>query len=45
MLVLTRILNLSRVMDVVYKDQDGHTYAGIVLKDFVRSMLIDPVPL
>ncbi|XP_023909257.2 (-)-germacrene D synthase [Quercus suber] len=43
--VLMRILNLSRVMDVVYKDQDGYTNAGIVLKDFIRSMLIDPVPL
>ena len=43
--VLTRILNLSRVMDVVYKDQDGYTNAGIVLKDFIRSMLIDPIPL
>ncbi|KAL0004182.1 hypothetical protein SO802_011743 [Lithocarpus litseifolius] len=43
--VLMRIVNLSRVMDVVYKDQDGYTNAGIVLKDFIRSMLIDPVPL
>uniref|UniRef100_A0A7N2M889 Uncharacterized protein n=1 Tax=Quercus lobata TaxID=97700 RepID=A0A7N2M889_QUELO len=43
--VLMRIVNLSRVMDVVYKGQDGYTNAGIVLKDFIRSMLIDPVPL
>ncbi|OAY28588.1 (-)-germacrene D synthase [Manihot esculenta] len=40
--VLTRILNLSRVMDVVYKNEDGYTHAG-VLKDFVSSLLVDPV--
>uniref|UniRef100_A0A2N9H4T4 Terpene synthase metal-binding domain-containing protein n=1 Tax=Fagus sylvatica TaxID=28930 RepID=A0A2N9H4T4_FAGSY len=43
--LLTRILNLARVMDVVYKDEDGYTNAGTVLKDFIASMLIDPVPL
>ena len=43
--LLTRILNLARVMDVVYKDEDGYTNAGTVLKDFITSMLIDPVPL
>uniref|UniRef100_A0A2N9F1R9 Uncharacterized protein n=1 Tax=Fagus sylvatica TaxID=28930 RepID=A0A2N9F1R9_FAGSY len=42
--LLTRILNLARVMDVVYKDEDGYTNAGTVLKDFIASMLIDPVP-
>ena len=43
--LLMRILNLARVIDVVYKDEDGYTHAGVVLKDFVASMLIDPVPL
>jgi hypothetical protein len=43
--VVTRILNLTRVMDVIYKDEDGYTHAGIVLKDFVASLLVDPVPL
>ena len=42
--ILMRILNLARVIDVVYKDEDGYMHAGIVLKDFVTSMLIDPVP-
>lgn len=40
--VLTRILNLARVIDVVYKNEDGYTHAG-VLKDFVSSLLVDPV--
>ncbi|XP_059428060.1 (-)-germacrene D synthase-like isoform X2 [Corylus avellana] len=43
--VVMRILNLARVIDVVYKDADGYTHAGIVLKDFVASLLVDPVPL
>ncbi|KAL4619172.1 hypothetical protein ACB092_06G060600 [Castanea dentata] len=43
--IIMSILNLTRVMDVVYKDEDGYTNAGIVLKDFVTSLLIDPVPL
>ena len=48
--LLMRILNLARVIDVVYKDEDGYTHAGVVLKDFVSSkmathMLIEPVPL
>ncbi|KAE8125665.1 hypothetical protein FH972_020444 [Carpinus fangiana] len=43
--LLTRILNLARVMDVLYKDEDGYVHAGTVLKDFVASLLVDPVPL
>ncbi|KAF5478797.1 hypothetical protein F2P56_005327 [Juglans regia] len=43
--ILMRVLNLSRVCDVVYKDEDGYTHAGIVLKDFVASLMVDPVPL
>ncbi|KAL5546812.1 hypothetical protein UlMin_006499 [Ulmus minor] len=43
--LLIPVLNLARVMDVVYKDEDGYTNAGIVLKDFVASLLIDPVPV
>ncbi|KAK6229607.1 hypothetical protein SCA6_018558, partial [Theobroma cacao] len=43
--LLTRILNLARVIDVVYKTEDGYTHAGVMLKDFVASLLIDPVPI
>ncbi|XP_050369625.1 (-)-germacrene D synthase-like [Argentina anserina] len=41
--LLMRVLNLTRVIDVVYKSEDGYTHAGTVLKDFVASLLIDPV--
>ncbi|KAG6637483.1 hypothetical protein I3843_11G176600 [Carya illinoinensis] len=43
--ILMRVLNLARVIDVVYKYEDGYTHAGIVLKDFVASLMVDPVPL
>jgi hypothetical protein len=39
------ILNLTRVSDVIYKDQDNYTNPGDGLKDFVSLLLIDPVPL
>lgn len=42
--LVTRILNLARVIDVIYKDEDGYTHAEIVLKDFVASLFVDPVP-
>ncbi len=40
-----QILNLAHVIDMVYKDEDGYTHAGVVLKDFVSSMLIEPMLL
>jgi (-)-germacrene D synthase len=39
------MLNLARVIDVVYKDEDGYTNAGTALKDLVSALLIDPVPM
>ncbi|XP_022748109.1 (-)-germacrene D synthase-like [Durio zibethinus] len=42
--LLTRILNLSRVIDVVYKTKDGYTHTGVILKDFVPSLLINHAP-
>ncbi|KAJ9671958.1 hypothetical protein PVL29_025552 [Vitis rotundifolia] len=43
--ILMRVLNLARVIDVIYKNEDGYTHSGTVLKDLVTSMLIDPVPI
>ena len=43
--ILVRVLNLARVIDVLYKNEYGYTHSGTVLKDFVTSMLIDPVPI
>ncbi|KAG6790556.1 hypothetical protein POTOM_006712 [Populus tomentosa] len=39
------MLNLARVIDVVYKDEDGYTNAGTALKDLVSALLIDHVTM
>ncbi|MBA0784750.1 hypothetical protein Gotri_027635 [Gossypium trilobum] len=43
--VMNRSLNLSRVMDVVYKEGDGYTYVRKAIKDVITSLLIEPVTL
>ena len=42
--LLLRVVNLARVMDVLYKDEDGYTHSGTKLKGLVTSVLIDSVP-
>jgi (-)-germacrene D synthase len=42
---LTRILNLSRFMDVVYKDEDNFTNTEGEMKTFIKALLVDPVPI
>jgi len=37
------MLNLSRFIDVVYKDGDGFTNPGGEMKSFVKALLVDPV--
>ncbi|GLU07984.1 hypothetical protein SLE2022_249200 [Rubroshorea leprosula] len=39
--LLTRILNLTRTMDVMYKDDDAYT-KSYLLKDTIASLLVDP---
>ncbi|KAG6745712.1 hypothetical protein POTOM_050215 [Populus tomentosa] len=43
--LLERILNLSRVIDVIYKEEDGYTQVGKLMKNNVASLLIDSVPI
>ncbi|ONI12964.1 hypothetical protein PRUPE_4G194700 [Prunus persica] len=43
--VLMRVLNLIRVMYLVYKRGDGFTHVGKLMKDIVTSLFLDPVPL
>ncbi|XP_068340042.1 (-)-germacrene D synthase-like [Pyrus communis] len=43
--LLIRILNFARVMDVVYKCEDGYNNADGGLKDFIVSTLVAPVAL
>nr|AZM65212.1 caryophyllene synthase [Santalum album] len=43
--VLKRVVNLARVIDLIYKDDDGYVHAVTVLKGPVTSLFIDPVPI
>ncbi|KAM7473354.1 hypothetical protein LguiB_020597 [Lonicera macranthoides] len=43
--LLERVLNLSRVIDLLYKDNDGYTHSTTRVKDFITSLLIDSVPI
>lgn len=43
--LLMRILNLSRVIEVLYKGKDGYTHSQTETKGFVAALLVDPVPL
>ena len=38
-------LNLTQVVDVIYKEGDNYTHVGKDMKDNVASMLIDPIPM
>lgn len=40
--ILTRILNLARIIDVTYKhNQDGYTHPEKVLKPHIIALLVD----
>ncbi|BFG29365.1 hypothetical protein CerSpe_156390 [Prunus speciosa] len=43
--VLKRVLNLTRVADLLYKGEDGFTHVGKVTRDSVALVCINPVPL
>ncbi|PRQ44006.1 putative (-)-alpha-pinene synthase [Rosa chinensis] len=43
--VLNRVLNLTRVVDLLYKRGDAFTHVGKLMKDTIASLFIDPVPL
>ncbi|CAL2254850.1 unnamed protein product [Prunus armeniaca] len=42
--ILVLVLNLTRIVDLVYKKDDGFTRVGKVMKDSVASYFIDPAP-
>jgi len=42
--LLVRVANLAKVINVVYKNDDGYTHSGTKLKDFITSTLIEAVP-
>lgn len=45
MYVLLRVMNFSRGVDLVYKEEDGFTLVGKVVKHAVAALFGDPLPL
>ncbi|KAF8031675.1 hypothetical protein BT93_D0786 [Corymbia citriodora subsp. variegata] len=43
--ILMRILNLSRVIHVLYSNGDNYTHSGSSLKDHVTSLFVSPLPM
>ncbi|KAK7829870.1 (-)-germacrene d synthase [Quercus suber] len=43
--LLMRCLNLTRVLDIIYKEGDNYTHVGKEMKENVASVLIDPIPI
>ncbi|XP_019181133.1 PREDICTED: (-)-germacrene D synthase-like isoform X1 [Ipomoea nil] len=42
--ILIRVVNLARVIDLLYKDGDTYTHSTTELKAAITSVLIDPIP-
>uniref|UniRef100_A0A368UHD3 Terpene synthase N-terminal domain-containing protein n=1 Tax=Glycine max TaxID=3847 RepID=A0A368UHD3_SOYBN len=38
---LLRVVNLVRMIDVLYKDEDNYTNAGGLMKDYIKTLLVN----
>ncbi|KAG6775560.1 hypothetical protein POTOM_019038 [Populus tomentosa] len=43
--ILILMLNLARIIDVIYKDHDGYTEARSATKELLTAFLVDPLPV
>lgn len=43
--LLTRILNLTRVIDLLYKGKDQYTHSDVEMKVHVAALLVNPIPV
>jgi len=42
---LMRVVNLARMMDVLYKEKDNYTNSGGILQDYIKALLVNKVPI
>lgn len=42
--ILMRVVNFSRVMNLLYLDEDGYTNARSETKSLIKSLLVHPMP-
>ncbi|KAM7493646.1 hypothetical protein LguiB_028255 [Lonicera macranthoides] len=45
MTLLERVLNLTRVLNIMYKDEDGYTHVKTRVKNAIAALLIECVPI
>nr|QIT07368.1 beta-caryophyllene synthase 1 [Atractylodes lancea] len=43
--LIMRVINFTRVIHVMYKDQDNYTHVGDEMKNHIRSLLIDTMSI
>ncbi|KAL2327935.1 hypothetical protein Fmac_021362 [Flemingia macrophylla] len=43
MTFLVRVVNLARMMDVLYKEEDSYTNAGGIMKDYIKALLVNKI--
>ncbi|KAI4390118.1 hypothetical protein MLD38_002264 [Melastoma candidum] len=43
--ILTRVLNFTRVIDVLYKDGDNYTHSSTLTKRIIGYLLVDPLQI
>lgn len=43
--LLMPALNISRVMDLLYKDEDGYTHSKGSTKNHIEALLLNPYPI
>lgn len=43
MTINIRVINLARIMDLLYKNKDHFTHVGEELISHVKSLLVDPI--
>jgi (-)-germacrene D synthase len=41
---LTCVLNLSRFIEVFYKDEDNYTHSEGLMKTYINDLLVNPIP-
>jgi (-)-germacrene D synthase len=43
--ILTCVLNLSRFIEVFYKDTDNYTHSDGLMKTYINDLLVNPIEI
>ena len=42
---LMRVVNLARMMDVLYKEEDSYTNSGGIMKDYIQALMVNNISI